>query len=303
MSNPVVSIGLPVYNGEKFVSQAIESVLSQTFTALELVISDNASTDGTQKICQEWAKNDSRVRYYRATENGGAAWNFNRTVKLACGTYFRWLAADDLLAPTLIEESVKILDAKADVAVCITYVEDIDEFGNRIRIKRSSVGGDAATPYERFQGLSTVRSHSNCEEVFGMMRLDTLHTTKLIDNYSDSDRTLMADLGLHGRYFEIPTPLFMHRLHGDGSVAANPSRYDRMAWFDPDSVNRLIVLPNWRQLLELLIVIWKAPISLREQLLCYRHMVYWIKRRRNYLRRDFVWVFQRMRFGIAVSIT
>jgi glycosyltransferase involved in cell wall biosynthesis len=96
-SYPLVTIGLPVYNGEKYLSLALDSLLAQTFTDFELVISDNYSTDGTEKICKEYAKKDERIKYYRQSENIGIFKNFlfvkNKGVK---SKYFMWAAHDDL---------------------------------------------------------------------------------------------------------------------------------------------------------------------------------------------------------------
>src|SRR5690242_6344650 len=98
-TSPKVSIGLPVYNGERFLAEAIDSVLAQTFTDFELIISDNASTDRTPEICKAYAEKDSRIRYYRNEENQGASWNFNRVFELSRGMCFQWLAHDDYIAP------------------------------------------------------------------------------------------------------------------------------------------------------------------------------------------------------------
>ena len=98
-NGPTISVGLPVFNGENFVREAIESILSQTFSDFELVISDNASTDSTQSICEEYQQKDKRVRYFRSPENRGASWNFNNTFHLSQGEYFKWAAHDDVLLP------------------------------------------------------------------------------------------------------------------------------------------------------------------------------------------------------------
>jgi len=95
---PRLCIGLPVYNGEEYLAQAVESVLGQTFDDFRLIISDNASTDGTEEICRSYAQRDSRVEYHRVGENRGAAWNFNRVVGLADSEYFQWATHDDVWA-------------------------------------------------------------------------------------------------------------------------------------------------------------------------------------------------------------
>src|SRR5580704_17148522 len=100
-SSPRVSLALPVYNGEEFLHQAIDSLLQQTFDDFELIVSDNASTDRTAEICAEYVARDSRIRYYRNSENIGVVRNYNRSFQLAQGEYFRWNAADDVSAPEL----------------------------------------------------------------------------------------------------------------------------------------------------------------------------------------------------------
>ncbi|MEM7131335.1 MAG: glycosyltransferase family 2 protein [Chloroflexota bacterium] len=283
-----VTIGLPVYNGEPFLHEAIESVLQQGHTNFELIISDNGSTDRTETICREFAEKDERIRYYRSDVNRGASWNYNRTFELATGEYFRWLAADDYLAPTLLEKSVTILENHPEVVLAFSWVVDIDADGRELEVKRSTVNSTRQRPNERFRGLSEVRGSHNCEEVFGLIRKDILACTKLIDNYTDSDRTLLAELGLHGPFHEIAESLFYHRLHEKGSVTANPTRHMRAAWFDPKLAQKL-VFPNWRQLYEMLMVPLRVPISLQERLLCYKHLFRWTIRRRQHLRKDLVW--------------
>src|ERR1700693_4622631 len=109
-SCPMVSIGLPVYNGEVYLRQALDSILAQTFSDFELVISDNASTDSTEVICREYAAVDSRIRYRRQTRNRGVTWNFRQVVLLSSGKYFLWTSCDDLLAPNYVERCIEVLE-------------------------------------------------------------------------------------------------------------------------------------------------------------------------------------------------
>ncbi len=116
---PLVTVGIPVFNGEKYLREAIESVLAQEGVSFELVLADNASTDGTRDICREYAKRDARVRYHRSGENVGLNRNFKRAVKLAQGSYFTWLAHDDSLGcPRYLAEHVRYLEAHPDVMLC-----------------------------------------------------------------------------------------------------------------------------------------------------------------------------------------
>src|SRR5271168_953917 len=147
---PRVSIGLPVYNGEPFLRDALDSVLSQTYSDFELIISDNASTDRTAEICAEFAAKDSRIRYYRNNENIGVDRNYNRIFGLSRGEFFRWVAADDLSAPTLLERSVELLDARKEVILCYARSRYIDDAGGFLRDYEDKLDINFATPHERF---------------------------------------------------------------------------------------------------------------------------------------------------------
>ena len=131
---PLVSIGLPVYNGEKYLREAIESILGQTFCDLELIISDNGSTDSTQEFCGEYASRDSRVRYFRHEINRGAAWNYCAVFRYSRGKYFKWASHDDLCTPTFLERCVEVLERDPRVALCTTRTTIIDGDGEAIEV-------------------------------------------------------------------------------------------------------------------------------------------------------------------------
>ena len=131
----MISIGLPVYNGDKYLTRAIESILMQTHQNLELIISDNASNDETRDICEHYKNIDRRVRYKRNNANIGAAKNFNNTFALANGKYFRWMAHDDVCAPSYLEECVNVLEKDHSVVLCHTDIKFIDEKDEVIKQK------------------------------------------------------------------------------------------------------------------------------------------------------------------------
>jgi len=122
-SNAKVTVGIPVYNGEKFIRQAIDSVLSQTYNNFELIISDNASTDSTPSICRDYEKKDSRIRYIKHDINRGATFNFPFTLSEAKSDYFVWLAYDDYWEPTFLEKNVAVLESNENVVGSIGLVE------------------------------------------------------------------------------------------------------------------------------------------------------------------------------------
>ena len=128
-TTPRLTIGLPVYNGEKYVAESIDALLGQSFTDFELIISDNASTDGTGDICRHYEKQDSRVRYFRQPQNIGLAPNHNFVVEQARGELFKWASNDDLYARDLLERCVDALDKYPDVVLAHSWTAMVDGSG------------------------------------------------------------------------------------------------------------------------------------------------------------------------------
>ena len=117
---PRISIGLPVFNGERYLDQTLQSILAQDYHDFELIVSDNASTDETVEIVERWAKKDSRIKFFRNSENLGGAANFNKVLELAEGDLFRWAGHDDLMAPGMLRRCIDTIDAVlVDAAVAI----------------------------------------------------------------------------------------------------------------------------------------------------------------------------------------
>jgi len=290
---PRVSIGLPVYNGEQFLDEALRSLLAQTYKDIEIVISDNGSTDRTQEICQRYVAQDSRIRYHREQQNQGASWNYNRVVELSTGEFFKWAAHDDLITPDYLEKCIAVLDADPGVVLCCSDDQDIDELGRPVDAKRhshipSSERGSSPKVFLRFRRL--IRDDYDCEQVFGLFRLDVLRKTKMILSYTDSDRTLLAETGLYGRLYEIPEPLFIHRQHGGSSCKANPITsgwHARISWFDPRLAGKAL-FSRWRQIREYIVAIFRAPISLSDKASCLFWLIVYQRGRIKPLTREIV---------------
>ena len=123
MKKSLVTIGIPVYNGELLMKKCIESVLSQTYENFELIISDNASTDSTPDICKEFLKKDNRITFVRQNENMGQNWNFNFPLEKANGEYFVWLVADAILLPEFIEKNIAVLESQDNAVGCISKIK------------------------------------------------------------------------------------------------------------------------------------------------------------------------------------
>lgn len=261
---PLVSIGLPVCNGERYLSEALDSLLSQTYRNIEIIISDNASTDSTPAVCAMYARKDSRVRYYRNEKNLGAARNYNLTVEHARGKYFKWAAHDDICKPTLIEECVAVLERESNV--CLAYPktiiigptgEPIDTaFEDRYMIRD-------ALPHHRFRRFTY--TPLDCNAVFGVMRLDLLRRTPCIGPYESSDRVLLGELALLGEIAEVPERLFLRRFHPAVSTIAARSKKDIARWFDPNASGRFTRL---RRFVEYLRAIWRVPLTPYQRMYC-----------------------------------
>jgi glycosyltransferase involved in cell wall biosynthesis len=267
---PRVTIGMPVYNGERFIVETLDCIVAQNYKDYELVISDNGSTDATEEICRRYAAKDARIRYYRETENRGATWNYNRVVELAQGEFFKWAAHDDLITADYIAKCVDVLDRDAGVVLACSDDQDIDVDGNHVDARRyshipSAERGSSEQPSKRFRRL--LRDDYDCEQVFGLYRTAVLRKTRMIQSYTDSDRTLLAEIGLYGRLFEIPERLFLHRQHMGSSCRANPISggwHERAAWFDPRLSGKAL-FSRWRQLREYTDAVIKSPVPFSEK--------------------------------------
>jgi len=271
-SQPLVSIGLPVYNGERFLEAALDSILAQTFTDFEVIISDNASTDRTQAICEAYAAKDARLRYYRNPSNLGAAPNFNRTVELARGKYFKWAAHDDILAPDFLQRCVEVLDQNPHVVLCYARTRIINEEGAAVQDYDVHLRTDSEHPQQRLADLLWVTHR--CYQVFGLMRLSVLKQTPLIEPYAASDRVLLVGMSQFGSFYEIPDYLFLARKHATVSVRSHQTRHTRMIWFDPTKQGHL-VLPAWSLFLGYCNAIRRAPLTWNERVYGYSQMVRW----------------------------
>jgi glycosyltransferase involved in cell wall biosynthesis len=268
-----VSIGLPVRNGQRYVAQAIESILAQTFTDFELIISDNASTDDTEQVCRRYAAQDPRVRYYRQTHNIGAAANFNRTFELATGRYFKWAAHDDLIEPTYLEKCVEVLEADKGVILCQSLVWMGPDWGERVdTYSHAWWGTDRPRQSERFAArLGT----SYCTDVLGVIRTDVLKTTPLIAEYIGSDRTLLVELALRGRFGLVPEHLFLNRTHHERlshfMIYLTPAQ--QMAWWSPAKAGRRWTFEYWHLYLTCLRLVLRLVPDRMERVRCYGHML------------------------------
>ena len=254
---------MPVYNGEPYLSDAITSVLCQTMTDFEIIISDNASNDGTEEICREIARLDDRIRYTRNSENLGAARNYNRVFELSRGEYFRWANADDLFESELHEKCVKVLDSNPKAVLTYGKTEIIDESGNVLRPYEDNLDLQQELASDRF--LTFFRSVGLTNVIYGLMRADAMRKTNLFGDGSlpAVDYRFMAELTLQGTFVEIPEVLFYRRMHPSASSFDRKDSDRQQRFWKANSGG--FKLPVSRLYLGYFKSVWQAPMSVLEK--------------------------------------
>ncbi len=254
---PRVSIGMPVYNGERFLREAIDSMLAQILQDFELIISDNASTDGTRDICLDYVRQDPRVRYYRNERNLGAARNFNRLFELSSGEYFKWATADDLAAPHLLEKCILVLDAHPEVVLCYPKTTIIDQNGDVIAQYHDGLDLRSPSVIARFRtAIDQIRLVNVLQ---GLIRSNVLRNTSLIGPYLGADQVLVAELTLYGKFYEIPEFLFFRRMHPQ-ALSSITSLEGQQEFMDPQTKGKP-PLRSWKHQFGHLAAIARAPLT------------------------------------------
>lgn len=300
--NPKVSIGIPVRNGERFITEAIDSLLAQTYTDFEVIICDNASTDRTQQICEDFAARDSRVRYFRNSTNLGPAGNHNKCVSLARGQYFRWHAHDDMCLPTYLAKCVEALDGDPSVVLVYPRTLIVDEHGESLETYDFRPATDSVQPSTRFNSLVMVnhRSHRACE-IFGLMRMSVLRQTPLEGAYARGDSVLLARMALFGRFIELPQRLFLSRSHSSQSMQTLPTKTGITKWTSKLGTGPLpppewwdssrkgkMNFPEWRLFKEYWTSIAMAPMDVSQRVRCYGICLKWLAFNPHKLARDLI---------------
>ena len=286
--SPKVSIGMPVYNAESFLEEAIDSILSQTFTDFQVIISDNASTDSTAAICQKYVDQDSRVKYFRNKVNLGISRNYRAAFERTSETpYFKWAAYDDVLDPQYLEKCVSALD-EDPTRVCVhTFQKEIDGDGKVAGLFAELRCSDSPSPHIRFGEVI----HCSPDLIFvgdSVIRRSVLERTSLFRGYPRDDFTLLGELALYGKLFVIPEYLFSRRFHKDR--VCNTSVYNRIIVEDPSKAGKL-VLPAWCLWRDYFSLSFGVPLSLKERFLCSVKALTSVFNQESYylLKRDLKW--------------
>lgn len=255
-ATPRLTIGLPVYNGERYLGAALESILGQSFDDFELIISDNASADGTPAISRSFAARDPRVQYRRNARNVGLSGNFNLLVPLAHGRLFKWATSDDQLRPGYLEACVAALDADPSVVLAAPKTQFVDGDGAPLDISDPGWHLASDAPWERLRYAVVADQWMNA--ALGVIRTEALRQTRLMPRYSGGDCRLMAELSVLGKFVEIPDVLYVRRIHAT-SYAGNASDAPYLRRYMSGS-RRGVGMPAWRLRMDYIGIILGAPI-------------------------------------------
>jgi glycosyltransferase involved in cell wall biosynthesis len=203
---PTLSIGLAVRNGEDVVGRCIESVLSQDFTDLELVVSDNASDDETIETVENYARMDRRVRLTVNPVNIGSHENMNHVLAAARGTYFRWISADDWLEPHCLSTCVQAIESRPDAIGATTWFTIHTPSGStRYEEYRGEfpAAPDPARRFERMLWFFHAGDDARYDPIYGMYRREHLVRSHWLRPSERTDWLLSAELALMGPIIHV----------------------------------------------------------------------------------------------------
>ena len=266
---PPVTIGLPVYNAEKYVAQALDSLIDQTYGDFNVIISDNASTDRTPEICNEYARRDKRILYSRNAVNIGASPNFNRVFALSESPFFKWATADDYWAPTMLEKCLNVVTSDPTVALCYPQATLVDADGSNPRPYDDALHLVQDSPRERFTTLMEKIRLSHQHQ--GVARSSMLKRTLMLGVHVGSDINLLAELVLYGKFYEYAERLFFRRFHQDsGSWARNSDEHQARRYYAASAPRMAYV--GWRQHYSFFRAVTRAPLTLRDRFALYRYL-------------------------------
>jgi glycosyltransferase involved in cell wall biosynthesis len=259
-----VIIGLPVYNGQKYLGAAIESHLSQSFGDFALVISDNGSTDATPEICAQYASRDPRIQYLRSPENRGILWNHRRVLDAieSPNQYFRWAGADDIMEPGLLEAMVTVLRTRPEVEAVVPDTKNIDDQGTISGSVPRTLDLQSTDVFERAHEV-LVRNFQHVI-AYGLLRASTLRLLRTGPNYPGWDSVFIWELALRGKMVQPAGPALLRRFH-PGSISRVKTVKEMKKWVEPNSRVGMS-FPHWTWAYERWRALIACPLASRDRL-------------------------------------
>ena len=264
MSERKVIVGLPVYNGQKYLGAAIESHLSQSFGDFDLVISDNGSTDATPEICSNYASKDKRIKYLRSPENRGILWNHRRVFEAieSPNQYFRWAGADDIMEPGLLQAMVEVLNTRPGVEAVVPATKNINDHGEIIGSMARTLDLQSSDVFERAHDVLV----ANYQHViaYGLLRASTLRLMRTRPDYIGWDPIFLWELALRGQMVQSAGPVLLRRFH-PGSISRVKTVKEMRKWVEPNSKAGMN-FPHWTWAYERVRALIACPLSTRDRL-------------------------------------
>lgn len=255
-----VTIGVPVYNGERFLHQCLDSLLSQTYRDFVLVISDNASTDRTREICGAYAKTDPRVRYHRNPVNVGMYGNFNRLLALVRTPYVKLATADDFWAPTMLADAMQEMERDPSLVLCYPNAVLVDEQGCEIRRYEKPLHLMEDDAVLRFKRVLTDLALQN--QLMGVMRIDAVRSMLPFLNNPDADVVFLAELSLYGKIMQLSKFQSFRRFHEQSSSWDRKSESHQIRTTLRAGTRRMY-LPTWKHHWGLMRRVVHSPLGVR----------------------------------------
>ncbi|HEX8070882.1 MAG TPA: glycosyltransferase [Pyrinomonadaceae bacterium] len=208
-ATPLVSIGMPVYNGAAYLRGALDALLRQDYAHFELIISDDASTDETEAVCREYAARDARIRYHRQSKNLRAYRNFNYAFAQARGEFFMWAAQDDIWHASFISRSVAALQARPEAVLCHSQGQPISPDGQALWPPFLDCAAEQTDLRARWNYVTTHWELNPA--LYGLMRRETAARTRLLRLSLCADLIFIAELALYGQIIQLPETLYWKR--------------------------------------------------------------------------------------------
>lgn len=283
---PRVSIGLPVFNGERYLRAALDGLLGQTYRDLELIVCDNASTDRTEAICREYAARDARLWYQRNPRNIGAVPNYNLTLQFARGELFKWAAHDDVCDARYIERCVEALDKNQGAALAFSKLTYLDDEGCEVDRSERDLSIVDVLPSARVSRMVRLAKRDDHVywSIFGLTRTSAMRRACPMGLYIASDQIVLMRLLLQGTFVEVPEYLFHRRRHAEASTVKQRTIRELAQWYAGGVPPGRVVLPTWKLYSEYIRAVRDAGLSMGERMRCRAAVV-----RRFVGKKRFIW--------------
>jgi glycosyltransferase involved in cell wall biosynthesis len=263
---PIVSFGVPVRNGEKYLPRLFDSLLAQNFSAFEVIIGDNRSDDRTEEICRDYAQRDPRIKYFKHPENLGQSGNFNRVFELSQGKYFRWIGDDDWVEPDYTRKCVDFLETHPGFTAVTTEQDHVFDDGTAHYKEYRGERCDSPLPHVRFQRMLWLLTSDFgfIDPMYTLYSREVICQTRKMQLMPGQDHVLAAELSLVSRFGHIPECLAHRRRH----TYQQTDRSSLLKHYEPRNVKKIRGHYNIEAARAMWSFVQASPLSAWQKLLC-----------------------------------